>query len=104
MDGIFQQVVIAAVLAFLGYLTGHRVKHQDSGWERLLAASVAQVSNLQKSLTAALDRVDQLERMLRQARAEALACPRPHPSTEKVEVTGSMPTGRDTDHGSNWSY
>lgn len=93
VGGIYEQVIIAVVVGLLAYVTGSRVRNQDSGWAQLVKAAGSHISNLQKSLSAALAQNVELQQALREARAEALVCPYPHPHTEQVDVTGPLPRG-----------
>lgn len=95
MEGIYREIIILLILAYLGVQTHFRVRKQESGWERLLASSAAQVSNLQKGLTEALRHNVELQQALQKARAEAVRCPYPHPHTEQVDI--KPPTA-----GSGW--
>lgn len=94
--GVFEQVVVAVVLAALGYLTGSRVRKQDSGWERLLQSSAAQVSRLQSALSDAheqirvqTERISHLEDVVDDLRREAYRCSGPHPAAENFHDHGS---------------
>lgn len=80
---LFGQVVIAVVLSGIAYLTGNRVRKQDSGWERLVQVNQTQISRMQRTIDTLDGRNQRLEEALAEALHEAAVCPHPHLSVER---------------------
>lgn len=94
---VAQTAIAASITAFLAYLTGKRVRGQDSGWQRLVDSANRTVSNQQRTITdqaSALAKVrtenDRLHQVINRLRHEAATCPHEHELADSL-TTGELP-------------